>query len=1007
MPSDRSRRTDGLRDGYTGVVAQQGRVTVDRDFNAEHGFVAGRIEAEACDVIGPCGTPDNGFAISIAQTSPPGPPLWSPPPPLSPPTPHAFDFLISPGTMYVGGQRAVFQQRPAGHPVTYSYYDQPDWIPPSIIGFTDEILRDRGRELVFLSLAEQEVGAVEDSDLLDVALGGPDTTQRLRLLRRVLREPVAAPDCLTTWDEIVARWRAQDGLVVDPRTMQLRPEVRLRVGFSNAGGTPDPCDPIAQNGYLRAENQTIRVQISDAGNAGSPGRQAKLLWGYDNASFLYRATPLASNPAMLAIAPQPPDTSHIPQKGQAVEILRTGAVLGSEPDATDPEGQRSIIRCVAEPTGIVRRLTQPYKPVSPGDPVSYIVLDESLPDDYLADATPLFLRVWQSEIEFDPAGDTVLLTDDVTGASTGVEVTIWPNGEVLPRGFYWLLTLRRLTPQTVYPERLLTAPQQPDGPRLWACPLAVIDWTNRENPTVTDCRSQFDNLVELTRRGTCCCTIAISPADLASGVGLQDAIDRAVRLQPGATVCLAPGSYALPAPLRLTSRHVGLTIKSCGSGVVLNAVPESAVAFADGIVVLDSVSGVTLRGLTIQPVAAPLPPVVGQRPMIETAAEAALLKRILPGIASLIGVHAADSANLTLEDCVVEFTRAAANTPLDIFGVGLFIQGDCSGLKVQGCNFSSQILPTFNPNAPLPPNLPPTNLRPTNAPPVNTPVAVNRTAAVTSPPIASVVTAGCLATKQLDPNPSDAGIDCQLGTASLRNNKFSNLTLAIYGVIDTDILRLEDNEATQCIGGFWLQLTGSAGPTDATSQQLFSQVSTFTSGFAERLILDVIGSTYPLPQDATVLIGRVVDKGPVSLFVIGNRVEPIPVDRHGSAALLILGNLSVPVSPPADTSVSLVISNNQLHSQSDPRAAVALLLVPQQARCSIIGNLILHDPQTTGTFGPCPSLWLVQELMSTKGPKLLSIVGNVMQGTTDLRQLSNTDTNGRDWTTYNAIEANQ
>jgi hypothetical protein len=188
---------------------------------------------------------------------------------------------------------------------------------------------------------------------------------------------------------------------------------------------------------------------------------------------------------------------------------------------------------------------------------------------------------------------------------------------------------------------------------------------------------------------------------------------------------------------------------------------------------------------------------------------------------------------------------------------------------------------------------------------------------------------------------------------------------------------------------------------------LFSQVSTFTSGFAERLILDVIGSTYPLPQDATVLIGRVVDKGPVSLFVIGNRVEPIPVDRHGSAALLILGNLPVPVSPPADTSVSLVISNNQLHSQSDPRAAVALLLVPQQARCSIIGNLILHDPQTTGTFGPCPSLWLVQELMSTKGPKLLSIVGNVMQGTTDLRQLSNTDTNGRDWTTYNAIEANQ
>jgi hypothetical protein len=1052
MPSDRSRRTDGLRDGYTGVVAQQGRVTVDRDFNAEHGFVAGRIEAEAYDVIGPCGTPDNGFAISIAQTSPPEPPLWSPPPPLSPPTPHVFDFLISPGTMYVGGQRAVFEQRPAGHPVTYSYYDQPDWIPPSIIGFTDEILRDRGRELVFLSLAEQEVGAVEDSDLLDVALGGPDTTQRLRLLRRVLREPVAAPDCLTAWDEVVARWRAQDGLVVDPRTMQLRPEVRLRVGFSNAEGTPDPCDPIAQNGYLRAENQTIRVQISDAGNAGSSGSQAKLLWGYDNASFLYRATPLASNPAMLAIAPPPPDTSHIPQKGQAVEILRTGAVLGAEPDATDPAGQRSIIRCVAEPSGIVRRLTQPYKPVSPGDPVSYIVLDEPLPDDYLADPAPLFLRVWQSEIEFDPAGDTVPLTDDVTGASTGVEVTISPNGEVLPCGFYWLLTLRRCTPQTVYPERLLTAPQEPDGPRLWACPLAVIDWTNRENPTVTDCRNQFDNLVVLSRRRAGCCTIAVSPADLVNGIGLQAAINHAARLQPGATICLAPGSYALPTPLRLTSAHAGLTIKSCGGAVVLTSVQGNEAKFAEGIVVLVSASGVTLRGLTIQPVAAPLPSVVGQRPMLETAAEVALLRRILPGIGSLIGVHAADSADLTLVDCVIEFTRAAGNTPLDIFGVGLFIQGDCSGLRLHDCSFTSQIFPTFNsltstitppanvpPTNPPSPNLPPTNAPPTSAPPVSgggansalaTPpsgfstaprmldlarsslhaIATSTTAidvAVTSPPIASVVTVGCLAMNQLGPDPTDASINCQLGTASLRNNTFSNLTLAMYGVIDTDILRLEDNEAAQCIGGFWLKLTGSAVPTDATSLQLFSQVSMFTFGFAERLILDVIGSTYPLPQDATVPIGRVVDKGPVSLFVIGNRVEPIPVDRHGSAALLILGNLPVPVSPPADTSVSLVISNNQLHSQSDPRTAAALLLVPQQARCSIIGNLILHDPQTTGTFGPCPSLWLVQERMSTKGPKLLSIVGNVMQGTTDLRQLSNTDTSGRDWTTYNAIEANQ
>ena len=188
-------------------------------------------------------------------------------------------FSDQPGTMYVGGQRAVFEVRPAGHPVTYSYYDQPDWIPPSIIGFTDEILRDRGRELVFLFLAEQEIGAIEDSDLLDVALGGPDTTQRVRLLRRVRREPVQASDCLTAWDEVVARWRAQDGLVVDPRTMQLRPEVRLRVGFGNAGGTPDPCDPIAQNGYLRRRKPDHPCADQRRRQYWQPGRTGKAVVG--------------------------------------------------------------------------------------------------------------------------------------------------------------------------------------------------------------------------------------------------------------------------------------------------------------------------------------------------------------------------------------------------------------------------------------------------------------------------------------------------------------------------------------------------------------------------------------------------------------------------------------------------------------------------------------------------------------------------------------------------------
>ena len=136
MPSDRSRAPDPTRYGYTGVVAQQGRVILDRDFNAQQSLTADRIAADALDFVGPCGTPDDGFAITLPDpnASPP-PTFWSPPltDPASPPeTPgSAGDFLVAPGTMYVGGQRVCFPSQQGDTSVTYSYFDQPDWPSPT------------------------------------------------------------------------------------------------------------------------------------------------------------------------------------------------------------------------------------------------------------------------------------------------------------------------------------------------------------------------------------------------------------------------------------------------------------------------------------------------------------------------------------------------------------------------------------------------------------------------------------------------------------------------------------------------------------------------------------------------------------------------------------------------------------------------------------------------------------------------------------------------------------
>ena len=123
MPSDLSKTSDDLRQHYKAVVMQQGRVLLDRDFNALQEIINGRIAADALDEIGPCGTPDDGFAISLLPVGWSGPSGWS----YSAPNP--LDFLISPGTMYVGGQRFVLPVPDTGQP-PWSYFHQPDWINP-------------------------------------------------------------------------------------------------------------------------------------------------------------------------------------------------------------------------------------------------------------------------------------------------------------------------------------------------------------------------------------------------------------------------------------------------------------------------------------------------------------------------------------------------------------------------------------------------------------------------------------------------------------------------------------------------------------------------------------------------------------------------------------------------------------------------------------------------------------------------------------------------------------
>src|SRR4051812_20655328 len=101
MSSDRACISYDERRRYRGVVTQQGRVTLEADWNEDRTTGAELLRAETLDVVGPSGTPDDGFRVQ-AQTPP-------------------YDVEVGPGTLYVGGERVVLGE-------TVSYGDQSEWL---------------------------------------------------------------------------------------------------------------------------------------------------------------------------------------------------------------------------------------------------------------------------------------------------------------------------------------------------------------------------------------------------------------------------------------------------------------------------------------------------------------------------------------------------------------------------------------------------------------------------------------------------------------------------------------------------------------------------------------------------------------------------------------------------------------------------------------------------------------------------------------------------------------
>ena len=237
---------------YSSVRMQQGRVILDSDWNESERIDDEEVRRTLIDLMCSKGTSNQGFLVGNVTL---------------PGKVASYDFGLQKGSFFIGGLRFETNDE--------TFLEQTDWLqidgPPPFGGKLPKA-PDIGAapHLVYLRGWEQCVTAVEDSELRERALGGPDTSVRIRRMRRVeVLTDVPDPDtCAGGFQALIEALTApilpDEGPPheFDQDNCELKSKARLTVLPNPADITEDPCKPAVPGGYLGADNQTIRVQLT-------------------------------------------------------------------------------------------------------------------------------------------------------------------------------------------------------------------------------------------------------------------------------------------------------------------------------------------------------------------------------------------------------------------------------------------------------------------------------------------------------------------------------------------------------------------------------------------------------------------------------------------------------------------------------------------------------------------------------------------------------------------------
>ena len=425
---------------FSRVLMQQGRVQVDADWNEQVSifmhYMRGAVRDIGSEHWGPNDDEARGFKITKLRN----------------------DLLISLGHYYVQGllcendsEKLLYSEQ-GGYPL-------PDSLEIENPG--------NGTYLAYLDVWECHLSYVEDDYMREVALGGPDTATRAKIVWRVKFKKLPKTKTIKDFKEDYPAFLNELNEERKPGSGKLRARARKE------DNDKEPCLTSPESRYRGTENQLYRVEIHNGGTVGN----ATFKWSPENGSAIYPVT-------------------KVDDKVVTLEHLGRDKRFGLKPnDWVEIVDDDYVLQNRADPLLQVVEVDHENMKVTLKDPPK--------PDVGQDPSKHPYLRRWDHTDKTGDLSDGAIIvtessSEDWLNLEDGVQVQ-FPlsenNGHIYHTGDYWLIPARTATGDVEWPGSVEDPkPLPPHGVIHHYAPLGLITVTKGVTAVNNDYRRKFKRM---------------------------------------------------------------------------------------------------------------------------------------------------------------------------------------------------------------------------------------------------------------------------------------------------------------------------------------------------------------------------------------------------------------------------------------------------------------------------------------------------------------------------------